>query len=159
MPASECPTRVLCRSQLLQRPLQLALLPNETFDACDRPAEDCGAPVLVADGGTMAMLVAQAAAVWEAGQQILMPLDNLPPAEAAGAAPPSGLPEGSAAGAAATGAAAAAAEEAVGEEAADEGVSAEEAAAGDEVVEPEAAASDGAGTSKAAGGDEAVAME
>lgn len=54
---------LLCRSQLLARPLQLALLPNETFDACERPAEDCGAPVLVADGGTMAMLVSQVLAL------------------------------------------------------------------------------------------------
>lgn len=51
---------MLLRSQLLQRPLQLALLPNETFAQCDRLAADCGAPVLVANGGTMAMLVRQA---------------------------------------------------------------------------------------------------
>jgi hypothetical protein len=53
---------------MLQRPLQLAVLPAETYDSCDRAAADSGQPVLFPHGGAMAMLVQRAVALWEAGQ-------------------------------------------------------------------------------------------
>ena len=83
---------VVLRSLLLQRPTKLALLPNEPFDSSERPVETCGQPVLVADGATMGMLVARAAAHWEAGQRSAVPLDSLAPALPAGPAVPAADP-------------------------------------------------------------------
>ena len=73
------------RSHLLERPLQLAVLPAETYDSCDRPAVDSGTPVLFPHGGAMAMLVQRAVALWEAGQSFFAnrPAGEDPAAEAA----------------------------------------------------------------------------
>ena len=60
--------RTCPRSHLLQRPLQLAVLPAETYDSCERAAGDSGKPVLFPHGGAMAMLVQRAVTLWEAGQ-------------------------------------------------------------------------------------------